>query len=86
MTKQFSEETRFVFARLTGILAVALSMDTGSALHGADRATVSDADKKLEAFFRDYLDATFELRPLDATMLGDRRAEEVGRTGAAHAG
>jgi uncharacterized protein (DUF885 family) len=51
-------------------------MNTGSALHAADGAAASNADAKLEAFFREYLDATFELRPLDATMLGDHRFDD----------
>ena len=33
-------------------------------------------DAKLEAFFRQYLDQTFALRPLDATRLGEHRFDD----------
>jgi uncharacterized protein (DUF885 family) len=51
-------------------------MNTGFVLHAADGAAAADADARLESFFREYLDATFELRPLDATMLGDHRFDD----------
>jgi uncharacterized protein (DUF885 family) len=35
------------------------------------------ADERLAAFFKEYLDATFALRPLDATMLGDHRFDHL---------
>ena len=34
------------------------------------------ADAKLEAFFRQYLDQSFALRPLDATRLGEHRFDD----------
>jgi len=35
------------------------------------------ADTKLESFFKSYLEETFQLRPLDATMLGDHRFDHL---------
>ena len=40
---------------------------------GISVASAQDADAKLSAFFKRYLDETFKLRPLDATRLGDHR-------------
>lgn len=37
------------------------------------RASAQDADNKLESFFKAYLDESFQLRPLEATRLGDHR-------------
>jgi uncharacterized protein (DUF885 family) len=37
---------------------------------------VPAADTQLEQFFREYLDATFALRPLEATQLGDHRFDD----------
>lgn len=39
----------------------------------AHAASTQSADAKLADFFRGYLDASFQLRPLDATRLGDHR-------------
>jgi uncharacterized protein (DUF885 family) len=36
----------------------------------------AEADQRLVDFFREYLDASFELRPLDATRLGDHRFDD----------
>ena len=36
-----------------------------------------DADAKLDAFFRRYLDEHFRQRPLDATQLGDHRFDHL---------
>jgi uncharacterized protein (DUF885 family) len=36
-----------------------------------------DADKKLDEFFKAHLEATFKMRPLDATMLGDHRFDHL---------
>ena len=41
---------------------------------GADAANPEDA--RLEAFFRDYLEATFQREPLKATSLGDHRYDD----------
>lgn len=46
--------------------AVALSV-------GILGASAQDADVRLNAFFKKYLDQSFELRPMDATQLGDHR-------------
>src|SRR5688500_2368443 len=35
-----------------------------------------EADRKLDAFFKSYLDQWFELQPLDATRLGDHRFDD----------
>ncbi len=36
-----------------------------------------DADARLEAFFKQYLEETFRLRPFDATQLGDHRFDNL---------
>ena len=51
-------------------IVVALSM-TSSAVA---RET---ADEKLEAFFKSYLEESFQLRPFEATMLGDHRFDHL---------
>ena len=43
------------------------------ALLMAHAASAQSADAKLADFFHGYLDASFQLRPLDATRLGDHR-------------
>ena len=40
-------------------------------------ALAESADERLAAFFKEHLDATFALRPLDATMLGDHRFDHL---------
>src|SRR3569623_484867 len=40
------------------------------------RSAGEEADQRLSQFFREYLDASFELRPLDATRLGDHRFDD----------
>lgn len=40
-------------------------------------AVAQTADAKLEAFFKLHLDEVFQLRPLDATMLGDHRFDHL---------
>ncbi|WP_395745293.1 DUF885 domain-containing protein [Prosthecobacter sp.] len=42
----------------------------------AQNNNTTTADAKLESFFKTYLEKTFELRPLDATMLGDHRFDD----------
>jgi uncharacterized protein (DUF885 family) len=42
----------------------------------AGNANVAEADAKLEAFFKEYLEETFALRPLEATLLGDHRFDD----------
>lgn len=39
----------------------------------AAEPAISETDQKLEAFFREYLEELFRLRPLEATQLGDHR-------------
>lgn len=51
-------------------LIIALSLLT---LAGAPAAIAQSEDAKLEAFFKQYLDDDFKLRPLEATRLGDHR-------------
>src|SRR5262245_2996234 len=36
-----------------------------------------EADASLEAFFQEYLEETFALRPMDATRLGDHRFDHL---------
>ena len=47
------------------------------ALVTASPLSAQNADTKLEAFFKSYLEETFQLRPLDATMLGDHRFDHL---------
>lgn len=42
----------------------------------AASASAQTADAKLEAFFKSYLEETFQLRPMDATSLGDHRFDD----------
>jgi hypothetical protein len=44
---------------------------------GVVAASAQEADARLEAFFRDYLDAHFEQQPLEATRLGDHRFDHL---------
>ena len=44
---------------------------------GAASAAGQPADAKLQAFFRQYLEESFRLRPLDATRLGDHRFDHL---------
>ena len=37
----------------------------------------SEADARLEAFFRNHLEESFRMRPLEATMLGDHRFDHL---------
>jgi len=40
-------------------------------------AAAQTADEKLEAFFKSYLEESFQLRPFEATMLGDHRFDHL---------
>ena len=40
-------------------------------------AVAQDADAKLETFFKNHLEESFRLRPLEATMLGDHRFDHL---------
>ncbi|HWA97474.1 MAG TPA: DUF885 domain-containing protein, partial [Pirellulales bacterium] len=40
------------------------------------KSMAAEPDQQLSEFFRDYLDGVFELRPLDATRLGDHRFDD----------
>ncbi len=51
----------------------AITFAIASAVSAAESET---ADAKLEAFFRKYLEECFQLRPLEATQLGDRRFDD----------
>ncbi|MGA2795957.1 MAG: DUF885 family protein, partial [Thermoguttaceae bacterium] len=44
---------------------------------GFSSGFAQDADAKLNAFFKQYLEETFKLRPLDATRLGDHRFDNL---------
>src|SRR5205823_9187666 len=43
---------------------------------GARAQAAGSMEDKLTAFFRQYLDETFALRPMDATQLGDHRFDD----------
>jgi len=47
------------------------------AFTGANSAPGQSADAKLEAFFKEYLEQTFRLRPMEATQLGDHRFDNL---------
>ncbi|HPM80568.1 MAG TPA: DUF885 family protein, partial [Candidatus Anammoximicrobium sp.] len=53
--------------------AVLVAMPFAVTLSAAEPPT---ADAKLEAFFRAYLEECFQLRPLEATQLGDHRFDD----------
>ena len=40
-------------------------------------AVAQTADEKLEAFFKSYLEESFQMRPFEATMLGDHRFDHL---------
>lgn len=43
---------------------------------GSSIVRAQSGDEKLEAFFKEYLEESFQLRPLEATMLGDHRYDD----------
>ena len=49
----------------------------GLVLGGAVSATAQDMDAKLADFFKQRLEESFRLRPLDATRLGDHRYDAL---------
>lgn len=53
-----------------GLIATALAA-------GLPLASAQDADAKLNAFFKDYLDEHFRQRPLETTRLGDHRFDHL---------
>src|SRR3954471_18682308 len=59
---------RQVFSLFLGFVAIL-------ALNSPARA--ADAEQDLQAFFRQYLDEHFALRPLDASRLGDHRFDNL---------
>src|ERR1051326_8538501 len=46
-------------------------------LTGINLASAQDSETKLAAFFKEYLDRTFRLRPMEATQLGDHRFDDL---------
>jgi uncharacterized protein (DUF885 family) len=46
-------------------------------LAGLAARTAEDADPRLAAFFKEYLDVEFKARPMEATRLGDHRFDDV---------
>src|SRR5438552_18076429 len=46
-------------------------------LAGRNFASAQDSDAKLAAFFKEHLDRTFRLRPMEATQLGDHRFDDL---------
>src|SRR5262249_16505370 len=46
-------------------------------LAGLAARTAEDADARLAAFFKEFLDAEFKARPLEATRLGDHRFDDL---------
>jgi len=61
---------RLSFMKRTRLVLVVLLVALSSTL---SPAAGPDADAALAAFFRQYLDTYFEMRPVEATRLGDRR-------------
>jgi uncharacterized protein (DUF885 family) len=57
-------------------LALTCLLLTGPPVARAAQAPAAE-DAKLVAFFKDYLDASFRLRPLEATRLGDHRFDHL---------
>jgi uncharacterized protein (DUF885 family) len=47
------------------------------AVTGGAETRAETADEKLAAFFREHLEASFRMRPLDATLLGDHRFDHL---------
>lgn len=63
-------------SRLGWLLVLLWLWGLAGPARAAAAAANSDADADLAAFFRRHLDATFALRPLDGTRLGDRRFDD----------
>jgi Bacterial protein of unknown function (DUF885) len=55
-------------------IAVLLSVCPAAFAQAPD---ASEADAQLEAFFRNHLEESFRMRPLEATMLGDHRFDHL---------
>ena len=55
----------------TALIMAALPLSLGAA------SAAGPDDAKLQAYFRQYLDASFRLHPLDATRLGDHRFDPL---------
>ena len=52
--------------------AVSCIMINANPVHSAE-----PGDEKLEAFFKAYLEEQFQRRPLEATLLGDHRFDQL---------
>jgi uncharacterized protein (DUF885 family) len=63
------------FMKRTGMSLVVVLWAAGLAF--GDQPQANGEEAKLTAFFKKYLDATFRLRPLDATRLGDHRFDHL---------
>jgi len=61
--------------RMTTILKFMLPMLL--AFTGATSVPAQSADTSLEKFFKEYLEQTFSLRPMEATQLGDHRFDNL---------
>ena len=59
-------------ALMTSVVAVAWLLPTTP-----PTSTAQEADTKLNAFFKQYLDECFRLRPMEATGLGDHRFDHL---------
>lgn len=53
-----------------------LMMSLGLLSTGSSASRADDADAALAKYFHEYLETTFQLRPLDATQLGDHRFDD----------
>ena len=62
---------------MTKHLWVGLIMAALPLMLGAASAAGQQADARLQTFFRQYLEQSFRLRPLDATRLGDHRFDHL---------
>jgi uncharacterized protein (DUF885 family) len=65
-------------SRPAGMGIVTIAMILGGLMMSAAVSLAEDdaAKSDLQAFYRDYLDATFAMRPLSATLLGDHRFDD----------
>src|SRR5260221_14533666 len=56
---------------------VKLILVVAVALAGTLATPAQPTDAKLEAFFKEYLEQAFRLRPMEATQLGDHRFDNL---------
>ncbi len=73
-TSQHREQRSQSRSKFTGFRVILFGL---LLLVSPSRVRAQNTDAKLEAFFKTYLEESFQMRPLDATMLGDHRFDHL---------